>query len=330
MVSIVDVARHADVSAKTVSRVINNDASVRPRTRRLVEQAIAELGYIPNAAARSLRNSRTNTIGFVVPDLGNPAYDDFVTGIERVVREHNYSLLLCDSQGRAEIQAANLRRLFERRVEGLLFHPIAESCPELEVFVRAQVPVVVMTSVPFLSGVPQLYINQQAGLHEAVEYLRDLGHTRIAFIGSRFPPASFRTEGFRKSLLALGLPHDPSLVALVASRDELSRTVTNMLTRSDRPTAVIAGIHTLAPYLLGTIYAAGMEIPRDISFITMGDSPWARFYRPPLTVTSTDRTERGRMAAEYLFLRLAGVIDEGLLREMKSKLVIRESCAAIR
>jgi LacI family transcriptional regulator len=126
MPTIVDVARLADVSIATVSRVINGDAAVRPRTRRVVEEAIARLDYRPNAAARSLRMARSHTLGLVVSDLENPIFIDVVHGIEAVARERGYSLFLCDAANDREAQNAHLERLYERRVDGMILYAIGD------------------------------------------------------------------------------------------------------------------------------------------------------------------------------------------------------------
>jgi LacI family transcriptional regulator len=326
LANIFDVAREAEVSVATVSRVLNNDPTVRPSTRRVVEMAMAELGYLPNAGARALRQSRSKMIGLVLPSLSNPTYEQIIGGIEDTARENGYSLLLCDSRWNPQIQSANVRTLFERRVEGLVIFPTGDSCPELDLYARANLPVVIVYSAESPFTLPTLYLNHRAGLKAAIEYLAGLGHQRIAIVTPQLLPYRARADDYREILADLGLPYDPSLVVFATVHTTDSGQAEALFARSDRPTAIISATARLAPSVLFSIRRAGLSIPRDISFITMGDSPWAEAYNPPLTAVPYDRLRLGREVAEYIFARLAGEEAEALLTEIKSELLIRESC----
>jgi LacI family transcriptional regulator len=215
MPTIVDVARHAGVSWNTVSRVINGDPSVRPETREVVLQAIRELDYVPNAAARSLKNSRTRTIGLIVSFLNDAVFHPIIAGIEAVVRDHGYSLLICDSNLDPRTEAMNLETLYQKHVEGLIFYPVGDRCPSLERFQRAKIPVLVMDWSEPTPGLPQLPLKHRAVIREAIEYLLGLGHQRIAFVGAISRFGRWRAEEFRQVWRELNLPPDPSLMARV-------------------------------------------------------------------------------------------------------------------
>jgi len=286
-----------------------------------------ELGYLPNATARALAKSRTNTIGFLTHDLSNPPYQLVIEGVESVVRERNYSLLLCDSRHDAEIQSANLRRLFERRIDGLIvLFLIGGTCREIELFTRAGIPVVEMGVSRHPVSLPRLRVGYPSGMGRALEYLKDLGHRRIGLISSSVPPFDERILDYRELVPVLGLDDDPSLAVLVRSSAEAAAVTRAMVTGEDRPTALVSGVHYLTPYILGEIRRAGLAIPRDISFLTMGDSSWAEACLG-LTSLTLDSLKRGRLAAEYIFARLAGEEGTEFLQRTTPQLVVRESCA---
>src|SRR6266508_2926832 len=177
--TILDVARLAEVSIATVSRVINGDAAVRPQTRRLVEDAIEQLDYRPNAAARSLRLSRSQTIGLIVTDLANPVFTQIVNGIESVARAHDYSLFLCDTGNDPEAENRHMERLYERRVDGVIIYSI-NGCraDALDRFLASKSPVVAMGPAAFRGDLPGVLVRERGATEAAVERLLALGHTR--------------------------------------------------------------------------------------------------------------------------------------------------------
>jgi len=330
MTDIFDVARKADVSVKTVSRVLNGHSSVRPRTRRLVLQAMEELGYRPNSFARGFRKARSGTIGLVVRDLVNAVSLDLISAVEMVVRRHHYSLLLYDSAGEKETEAANLEDLFERRVEGLILSALGEPPPELELFTRAQTPVVGISIERWPASIPHLAETDPRPTAEAmVEHLRNLGHERIGIVVARMLPYSSRTSMYGKLLRELGIGNDRSLVAASTTEEECVEAVATLVSRPDRPTALVCIRHAFAPFALGGIRDAGLRVPDDVSFLVFGDSAWARFYDPPITVVTYDYSDLGRAAANYIFARLEGQTGDELLGGTQSKLIIRESCGPV-
>jgi len=327
MSTIEDVARRAQVSKDTVSRVINNDPTVRPITRKAVLEAIAELDYVPNAAARSLRSSRTRTIGLIVSFLADAVFHPIIAGIEAVVRDHGYSLLICDSNGNPETERANLKTLFERHVEGLIIYPAGDACPPMGRFQQANIPVLVMDWSEPTPGLPQLPLNHRAAIKRAIEYLLGLGHRHIVFFAPESRFGKWRAEDFRQAAGELICSNDPTVAAWTVGPREAAETLRLMLDCPDRPTAVISSSLFMTPSLLRVIQASHLEIPGDVSFITYGDSDLAAVYRPPLTVMVTDRLGRGKVAAEYIFARLAGEEADNMLHEWDVDLLIRESCA---
>lgn len=300
--TILDVAKLADVSIATVSRVINGDAAVRPRTRRLVEEAITTLDYRPNAAARSLRLARSQTLGLLITDLGNPVYIDVVHGIEDVARAHGYALFLCDAANDAEVANVHLERLYERRVDGLIVYLALEQPPALSLFRDSSRPVVAMGPRAARSGFPAVLVGEIEATVEAIRRVIALGHRRVAIVLRDVPAGRFRyrTEPVRRELEAAGIAWDAGLV-LTADDGEACRAVVGAaLARPNRPTALIVGTHSYTPWALQAVNQAGLRIPDDLSVLAYGDSAWAAAYQPPLTVVHIDYARWGREAATLL------------------------------
>jgi LacI family transcriptional regulator len=254
-------------------------------------------------------------------------FQDAIEGVEEVVCDHHYSLLLCNSRRNLELQAAHVRRLLERRVEGLILFSIPGPSRELETLQQAQLPVLIADGTGSSLNVPNMSVNLQVGIQSGLEYLSRLGHRRIAFIAPRAQPHSQRAEIYRQAMLGLGIPYDPSLVVFAGSNAECREGVSALLDRTDRPTALFVSAGIFAPHALTRIYEAGVEIPSDLSFITVGETPWAAAHRPPLTTISHDAVGWGRMAGEYIFARIAGNDGSAVVHEVQSELIIRASCA---
>jgi LacI family transcriptional regulator len=230
--TILDVARLAEVSIATVSRVINGDAAVRPHTRQQVEEAIEQLDYRPNAAARSLRLSRSQTIGLIVTDLANPVFTQIVNGIESVARAHDYSLFLCDTGNDPDAENRHLERLYERRVDGVILYSI-NGCKgdALGRFLASKSPVVAMGPSAFRGDLPGVLVREREATEAAVQRLLDLGHTRIAMIDRDTPRGRFayRTRAIRQVFASSTIAWDSSLLVHAEEADDCRRKVTALL-----------------------------------------------------------------------------------------------------
>jgi LacI family transcriptional regulator len=329
-----DVAREANVSIGTVSRVVNGHASVHPQIRQEVERAIRQLGYRPNAGARDLRRGRTGTIGVVISDLSNPIFTPSVQGIERVAGARGTSLFLCDSAGFANAQALHLERLHERRVDGVILHPTGSYQAQLAQFADAGIPVVLIGQRRPTGAAAEVVVDEYDASLDAVRLLLRLGHRRIGLVLQQFGAAPFlqtsaqndRVAAYRQAHDAAGVAVDDSLIVAAPDAAVAQSSVEALLSQSSRPSALLCGAHPYAPDLLAAVRDAGLTIPDDLSFISYGDSPWARVYHPPLTVIRTDYPEYGRRAAELLFAIIDGRPTAGPLRQ-RSELVVRGSCA---
>ncbi len=331
MTTILDVARLADVSIATVSRVINDDPAVRPGTRRIVEAAIAELDYRPNAAARSLRLARSNTLGLIVSDLANPIYMEVVHGIESVARAHGYSLFLCDGGNDPEAENLHLERLYERRVDGVVLYSVGRLPPAVKRFKASKTPVVAMGPSAFRCDLPGVMVSERTATVAAIQRLLDLGHERIGVINRDVPPGRYRyrTSPIAQELAAAGFADQPTIVD--ATSEEHCRDLTHaLLTQPLPPTALVVLTHLLTPYVLQAIYDAGLRIPDDISVVAYGDSAWATVNRPPLSVVRIDYQAWGRETAEVLLHCINAPDDDTPKTLRAAQFIERESTGPAR
>jgi LacI family transcriptional regulator len=333
-VTIRDVARAANVSIGTVSRVVNGHPTVNPRLREAVEAAMKGLGYRPNAAARTLRIARTGTIGVVVSDLSNPIFHPMVHGISQVATEYDATLLLCDATAFAGAQAAHLRRLHELRVDGVILHPVAEYEEDIAPLEAAGMTVVITGQRHPRGGRPEMVVNEHLASRQAFKYLVDLGHRRIAHVIQGFMPRRLlptsaqvdRLTAYREVHAEMGLPVDESLVLVAHRPEDAVDRVLAALQRPDPPTAIVSGAHAYTPHVLRAIRSAGLKVPRDLSFITFGDSAWSEANEPPITAIGLDYETYGRRLARLLFSVAAGQPAEVTLHQ-DSQFLLRESCA---
>ncbi|WP_425835038.1 LacI family DNA-binding transcriptional regulator [Streptomyces fractus] len=302
--TIISIAERAGVSIASVSRVLNG-IGARPATVEKVERAAAELGYVPNAVARSLKDGRTRQLTFAMPDIGNPVYVAMVRAIQSVAKAAGYRLLLHSTDAVAEDELAVLRSLGDRTSDGLILCPIRITDAHVDALRTASGPVVVIGSLP--NGVPvdSVRADSVEGVALAVRHLYETGRRRIAFVNGPADtvPGRKRGEGFRKALADCGLVYDPQLVVHTDFDIESGAAATEALLDL-RPDAVFGANDQLALGAARALHARGLRIPEDVAVAGMDDSVLAQAGWPPLTSVDLGSTERGRRAAELLLHRL--------------------------
>src|SRR6266567_2586700 len=215
-VTIHDVARHAGVSAMTVSRVVNERPRVSVDTRKRVQASIAELGYVPNRLARGLIQRKTSAFGVLVPDVANPFFTLVVRGVEEVAWRAGYHVILCDTQGDLERERGYLEDMVAFQVEGVLIAPVGDRTrPHLRLLTRNNVPFVLIDrSITGFEG-DLVQGDSVAGGRQLVEHLIGLGHWQIAMITETtdVSTARDRVRGYREALEGAEIAFDPELVA---------------------------------------------------------------------------------------------------------------------
>ncbi|MDI4231916.1 LacI family DNA-binding transcriptional regulator [Bradyrhizobium sp. Arg237L] len=302
-----DVATAAGVSTGTVSRVLNANATVRPDVRRKVQRAIDELGYAPNAVARSMRIRSTHTIGCILREINIPQLAGFVKAAHDVLDDEGFSLVISNSEGREERERELLSRLSSRQADGVMMGPYTPIEGEFEAFLRElDIPIVLIDRAqpPWADAV---MADHAGGMRAAVGHLLDLGHRRVALItGERgLYPASERIRGYQEAYAARGLQPDPSLIQAGSFLPGAGFRITSaLLGQRNPPTAVISGGIDMLSGVLRAVRGRGLRIPEDVSVIASGHSELAELVTPPIAVIGWDQGEIGRIAAGMLLDRI--------------------------
>ena len=304
--SVKDVAAAAGVSLGTVSNVLNRPDRVSNATRERVERAMAELGFVRNESARSLRTGRTQSLAYVMLDAGNPFFTDVAQGIELAAEDAGLSLFLCNSDGRTARERAHLAHLQQQRVQGILITPVDPDDPELDQLVNRGTPLVVVDRTRAEGSGCTVAVDDVLGGRLAVEHLVDAGHERVAFVGG---PVSIgqvrdRYEGARQAWDEAGMPADDLVLlpcdslTVAAGRAAGERLVG--LPRKRRPTAAFCANDLVALGLLQQTITSGRTVPGDLAIVGYDDIEFAAAAAVPLTSVRQPRHDLGRRAAELL------------------------------
>jgi LacI family transcriptional regulator len=302
-----EVATAAGVSTGTVSRVLNANATVHPDIRRKVQRAIDDLGYSPNAVARSMRIRSTHTIGCILREINIPQLAGFVKAAHDVLDEVGFSLLISNSEGRKERERELLSRLSRRQADGVMMGPYTPIAGEFEAFLRDLDIPIVLIDRDQPAWADAVMADHAQGMRSAVGHLLDLGHRRVALItGERgLYPARERIRGYQEAFAARGLEPDPSLIQAGSFLPNAGFRITSaMLGQRDPPTAVISGGIDMLSGVLRAVRGRGLRIPEDVSVVASGHSELAELVTPPIAVIGWDQAEVGRIAAGMLLERI--------------------------
>ncbi|GIL14046.1 MAG: LacI family transcriptional regulator [Chloroflexota bacterium] len=308
MSTIGDVAKRAGVSAMTVSRVINNSGYISQETRERVEQAIAELGYVPNALARSLRFKRTKTIALILTDITNPFFTTLARGIEDAASEQGFSVIFCNTDESQDEEAEYLSVVVQKQVDGVLLVP-ASSSSESVTFLRDRgVPCVLLDRRLPGAAVDTVRGDSEAGAYQLTRHLLDLGHRRIALLNgpSSVSTAEDRLAGYRRALDEAGLSSAASVYEGSYTVEGGYRTAKKMLAAAPRPTAVFAANNFIAIGALRVLREAGLRVPDNLSLVAFDDLPTTMMIDPFFTVIGQPAYEMGQRATQLLLEHLAG------------------------
>jgi LacI family transcriptional regulator len=324
-----DVAALAKVSLGTVSRVINDNRTVAEPIRRRVLEAAGQLGFVPDAIARSLRTQATRVIGCLVPDVANPLYAEIVGAAEAVLRAAGYNLVLASSRFRHETELDILEVFRSRRLDGLMAAVTRDREEKTIAAINNLNLPIVLIERKLPNATDCVVTDHASGIMQATDYLLALGHRRIGVLTA---PESIltgreRAAGFRAAHEAAGVPMDPKLAIYDSFNDTLAYDVAyGMLMSGSPPTAIVAG----ANEMIGVLKAArvlGLNIPRDLSVIVIGDTTLAELHSPPLTAVRWDVGRVGLIAAQLLLGKLSNQpVSDARRIALPTELLIRHSC----
>jgi LacI family transcriptional regulator len=327
------VAALAKVSIATVSRTINGSPAVSDKLSKRVWQAIEQLNYFPNTHARSLVSGRSKFLGIIVENITNPFFPELIQSFEEIAVAHGYEILFGSSNSDPVILANCVRRMLERKVEGVAVLSFGAEEPVIDQLVHHNVPMVLAEFRLGEGKVSTILMDYNTGIREAVGHLANLGHTRIAFLAGphKLHSAITRENDFRTAMAAFELEIqkswiiecDHTLKGGVAGFGQLQSLATP-------PTAIICSNDMTAIGVLRAAYMKNMRVPQDLSVIGLDDIDFAEFTLPPLSTIRLSRYDLGQAAFEALRQQIEEPVTAKIQREflVSTRLVVRGSTGA--
>ena len=308
-------------SESTISRVLNGKAEkyrISKATADKIIQTVKELNFKPNVLARGLRLNETHTLGLVIPDISNPFFAGIVRSVEHEARNSGYSVILCDTEEDTNIEMDSVDLLRERNVEGLLVAPVGQIADHLEDVYKSGLPIVIIDRYFPDKNLPYVTSDNYRGAFNAVSYLIENGHRRIACIGGleHTTPNNDRIRGYKDALLKNAISAENFII------------VGN---KSDRPSAIFALSNLISLGVLKAIEEESLSVPEDISIIAFDEQPFFEHLSAPMSSIKQQRDEIGQIATKIIFKQIKSKKppdSEGMF--IPTKLIKRASVKNIR
>lgn len=329
-VSIKDIARAAGVSHSTVSRALADSPLIGKERKELVRRLAREMGYSPDASARSLVRGHTHTVGVVVTTIADPFSAEVLDGIEGEAYGNGYSIVLATSHDEFEREIAAVETLRSKRVDAVIVISSRVGALHRDRLDAAGVPVILLNTHSRTPGKQtfSVRVDDVHGARLATEHLLSLGHRRIAHIGGPIghSPTADRQAGYGAALSAAGVAVDPALVVAGAGRLESGEQALHALRAlADPPTAVFCYNDMTAIGLLAASRRDGIRVPHDLAVVGFDDIPFASYMAPALTTVAQPKFEMGQRAIRMALALMSGGAEgmEDVL--LTGRLVIRET-----
>jgi LacI family transcriptional regulator len=320
------VARVANVSVATVSRVTNNISTVDPEIAKRVWRTISELGYVPNTQARALASGRSKLFGVIISDITNPFFPELIQGFEEKAVSVGYETLIGSTNYDLRQMEQCVHRMLERKVDGVAVMTFGIEEPLLDRMSSQGIPMVFVDIAPQREGIAAIPIDYRQGISEAVQHLAVLGHRRIAFLsgprGQHSP--DMRVAAFRSAIESIGLKLPAEYIHIGDHTVEGgAKGAEHLLKLKSPPTAIMCSNDMSAIGAMHGISSMGLQIPEDISLIGFDDIHIAQYTLPPLT---TVRMSGHEIAATAVMTLKATVDGSKLPQEpVPTKLIVRKS-----
>lgn len=303
-VTIYDVAREANVSMATVSRVVNGNPNVKPTTRKKVLEAIERLGYRPNAVARGLASKKTTTVGVIIPDISSIFYSELARGIEDIATMYKYNIILSNSDQNKDKEFHLLNTMLGKQVDGIVFMSGNITEEHISEFEKSPVPIVLAATVESSNSVPSVTIDSEQASFDAVSELAAKGHKKIGFVsGPMSEPVNSEKKlaGYKRALESAGLSfNEEYVVEGDYTYDSGIEGFERLNELAEKPTAIFVATDEMA---LGVIHSAqdlGISIPDEIEIIGFDNTRLALMVRPQLTSVVQPMYDIGAVAMRLL------------------------------
>lgn len=308
MTTMRDVARVAGVSAKTVSRVFNDDPHVTPETRERVQWAMQRLNYVPNLLARSFRAGADAAIGLAFPDIADPFFAAMTSGIEESLVERKMALVVTSLGYEPEREAGALETLLRRQISGLIVAAVSRDQSYLGPWAQ-RTPMVFVDRAPSGLAAPSVVEDDFGGAKQAVEHLARHGHRRIALIGvtTHVSTSRRRVKGYRAAVADGELDNAAELVCMSQSAQSAAEDFVALLASTPPPTAAFCVDIRCTMALILALKRAGRT---DVALVGFGDFPMAEALTPAITVVDQNPARLGRVAVDRMSRLLAADTDD--------------------
>mgnify|MGYP001186277928 CR=1 FL=1 len=303
-VTIYDVAREANVSMATVSRVVNGNPNVKPATRKKVQEVIDRLGYRPNAVARGLASKKTTTVGVIIPDISNTYFAELARGIEDIATMYKYNILLSNSDQNKEKEFHLLNTMLGKQVDGIVFMSGNITEEHVKEFEKSQVPIVLAGSIEKSGKIPSVNIDYEKASYETTKFFIDKGHKHIAFVtGPLQEPINSvkKLAGYKRALEEAGIAFNEEYVVEGDYTYESGiECVEKLLELEEKPTAITVGTDEMALGVVHGLQDNGYNIPNDVEIISTDNTRLSLMVRPQLTSIVQPLYDIGAVAMRLL------------------------------
>lgn len=333
-VTIRDVARLANLSTATVSRVLNNASAVSPSTREQVERAIAELNYKPPTIAKEWTKRNLRTIGVLIPDITNLYYPTVVKALENELWKHDFNIYLCNTEESIEREKSYIAGLQKKGADGMIFlgtRPISATNQHIAEL-SEKIPVLLVNDHIIGTNVYSVMADEVEGAHKAVSYLLKLGHKKIGFLNgsSDYTTYQYKRSGYEHALIDHNIEPRPEWVVEYDPHEEGGYVgAKRLLELSDRPTAMFAASDQIAIGAIRACFDKRLRIPDDLSLIGFSNVPIAATLSPPLTTVDQFPIKTAEIAAEMIvkLIRRETLAQKRVI--LDPQIAVRESCAPL-
>lgn len=336
MPTINDVAALAGVSATTAKRVLREPERVAPATLERVRKAIDELHYVPDERAGALRRGRNRSVGLILASVVEPFFASLMRVVSHTLRQHGYTALVAESEYESELELQSLKLFHGNRVSGLIIRP-GYGSPNLDYLLRMRDHGTHIVEIDYHypdSPFSWIMLDNPRCIREGVRYLHDLGHRRIAALGSYDPIINpeDRSRTFPQAMQELGLEVPDEYRRVIRLTENDAYRLTHDLMRLDNPPTALFGLNgssTLGAFL--ALQELGLRIPHDVSLLSFDDYTWMQVVRPQIDVFAQPVDDMGRLAARLV----VSEVEQGGEPQIKhnvfpGELLKRGSCAAPR
>jgi DNA-binding LacI/PurR family transcriptional regulator len=327
-VDIHTVARLANVSIATVSRTINHIPTVNPKMAKRVWEVIRELDYFPNTQARSLVSGRSRLLGLIVSEITNPFFPELIQGFEDVAVEHGYEILIGSTNYDPERMKRCIRRMVERKAEGVAVMTFGIEAPLLDQLAERKVPLVFVDVGPERPGISLLHVDYYHGIRQGVQHLAALGHRDIAFVTGplRLHSAHSRLAAFHRAVQECGIVVDKGrIIEGDHTMEGGMAAAEKLLTGAKLPTAIMCSNDVTAIGVLHEAYRVGLRVPDDLSVIGFDNIHITQMTIPPLTTIQMSCFELAKAAVLALKAHVEGTPEPKREYPIETQLVVRES-----